>query len=136
MKWKLWNLGTNYLRIAHHVGFPVQGTPRFPTMLIKTYEDIWRACLEHATSSDIKASEEDWRSTFNVICATKKTMIVPPDVRYAGPRILQHESLVLQAFKRRVDAQWDWMKKPPEKFKKKKVEGEEYVFLKSFILIY
>jgi len=105
--------------VAHHVRFPVKGTVRFPEKTFKSYEDVWRATICIAAPSNIKGSEEDWNTTFNWICATKKTMIPPTEVKYHGARIVEYESVTLQAFKKKVDAQWDWLNKP-DKSKKKK----------------
>jgi len=127
-KWKLWNQGTNYLRSAHEVVFPVTGLARFPNKVFRSYADVWRAAFDYATASDLHASEEDWKSTFRAICYCKKTLIPATTTTKSRVRISENESLALLAFKKRIDAQWDWLHKPKEKSKKKK-QGEEYVFL-------
>jgi len=125
-KWKLWNLGTNYLTINHHVEFPVQGTKRFPNLLIKTYQDVWTATSKNASESNIRGTEEDWKSTFAPICSTRKTLIPAPNAKISKCRVTDTESQALLAFKRKVDEQWQWMNTPQKKSKKKKEEGETY----------
>jgi len=99
---------------------------RFPTQVFTNYADVWKAAAENAATSEIRGSEQDWLSTFSSICACKKTLITPPGVKSGRVRIAEHESQTLMAFKKKVDAQWEWINKPPQKLKKKKGEEERY----------